>query len=119
MAYTEEELKKELESKEYEYGFYTDIESDTFPKGINEEIVMAMGVPTSAKGFVGALEAVRAAGHVVAICTGRNRQSLESLLDRSGWHPADLPKVLHPLGGKPLLAHVIDTAGALGAGAAR
>ena len=32
MAYTEEELKKELETKEYEYGFYTDIKSDTFPK---------------------------------------------------------------------------------------
>jgi Fe-S cluster assembly protein SufB len=42
MAYTEEELKKELESKEYAYGFYTDIESDTFPKGINEEIVIAI-----------------------------------------------------------------------------
>ena len=42
MAYTEEELKKELESKEYEYGFYTDIESDTFPKGINEEVVIAI-----------------------------------------------------------------------------
>jgi hydroxymethylpyrimidine pyrophosphatase-like HAD family hydrolase len=41
-----------------------------------------------------ALEAARAAGHVVAICTGRNRQSLDSLLDRSGWHPRDLPKVL-------------------------
>ena len=27
MAYTEEELKKELETKEYEYGFYTDIDS--------------------------------------------------------------------------------------------
>ncbi|XLS29376.1 Fe-S cluster assembly protein SufB [Flavobacteriaceae bacterium M23B6Z8] len=39
MAYTEEELKKELETKEYEYGFYTDIESDTFPVGLNEEIV--------------------------------------------------------------------------------
>ena len=39
MAYTEEELKKELETKEYEYGFYTDIESDTFPIGLNEEIV--------------------------------------------------------------------------------
>ena len=25
MGYTEEELKKELETKEYEYGFYTDI----------------------------------------------------------------------------------------------
>ena len=34
MAYTEEELKKELETKEYEYGFYTDIESDTFPSWI-------------------------------------------------------------------------------------
>ena len=42
MAYTEEELKKELETKEYEYGFYTDIESDTLPKGISEEIVIAI-----------------------------------------------------------------------------
>lgn len=42
MAYTEEELKKELETKEYEYGFYTDIESDTFPVGLNEEIVIAI-----------------------------------------------------------------------------
>ena len=39
MAYTEEELKKELETKEYEYGFYTDIDSDTFPSGLNKEIV--------------------------------------------------------------------------------
>ena len=42
MAYTEEDLKKELETKEYEYGFYTDIESDTLPKGLNEEIVIAI-----------------------------------------------------------------------------
>lgn len=42
MAYTEEELKKELETKEYEYGFYTDIKSDTFPKGLNEAIVIAI-----------------------------------------------------------------------------
>ncbi len=42
MAYTEEELKKELETKEYEYGFYTDIESDTFPKGLNEDIVIGI-----------------------------------------------------------------------------
>lgn len=39
MAYTEEELKKELETKEYEYGFYTDIESDTFPVGLNEDVI--------------------------------------------------------------------------------
>jgi len=43
---------------------------------------------------IAALEAVRAAGHVVAICTGRNRRSLGSLLARSGWQPDDLPQVL-------------------------
>ena len=42
MGYTEEELKKELETKEYEYGFYTDIESDTFPVGLNENIIKAI-----------------------------------------------------------------------------
>ncbi|WP_430614664.1 Fe-S cluster assembly protein SufB [Flavobacterium sp. JP2137] len=42
--YTEEELKKELETKEYEYGFYTDIESETFPIGLNESIVRAISL---------------------------------------------------------------------------
>ena len=40
--YTEDDLKKELETQEYEYGFYTDIESETFPKGINADIVKAI-----------------------------------------------------------------------------
>ncbi len=40
--YTEEELKKELETKEYEYGFYTNLESETFPVGLNEDIVRAI-----------------------------------------------------------------------------
>lgn len=42
MKYTEDDLKKELETQEYEYGFYTDIESDTFPKGLNKDIVRAI-----------------------------------------------------------------------------
>lgn len=42
MAYTEEQLEKDLKNKEYEYGFYTDIESDTFPVGLNEDIVRAI-----------------------------------------------------------------------------
>ena len=29
----------EFESKEYKYGFYTDIETEEFPKGLNEEII--------------------------------------------------------------------------------
>ena len=40
--YTEDDLKKELETKEYEYGFYTDIESDTLPVGLNEKIIIAI-----------------------------------------------------------------------------
>ena len=40
--FTENDLKKDLETKEYEYGFYTDIESETFPIGLNEDIVKAI-----------------------------------------------------------------------------
>ncbi len=42
MKYTEDDLKKELESKEYEYGFTTNIESDTFPIGLSEDVVRAI-----------------------------------------------------------------------------
>ena len=41
MAYTEEELKKELESKEYAYGFYRH-RVGYFPVGLNEEVVRAI-----------------------------------------------------------------------------
>jgi Fe-S cluster assembly protein SufB len=42
MKYTEEDLKDDLKTKEYEYGFYTDIASETFPIGLNEDIVRAI-----------------------------------------------------------------------------
>ena len=44
MAYTEKELKKEMETKEYQYGFYTDIDSETFPVGLNEEVVRGISL---------------------------------------------------------------------------
>ena len=40
--YTEDDLREELKTKEYEYGFYTDIKSETFPKGLNENIIKAI-----------------------------------------------------------------------------
>jgi Fe-S cluster assembly protein SufB len=40
--YTEEDLKEELQTKEYEYGFYTELNAETFPVGLNEEIVRAI-----------------------------------------------------------------------------
>ncbi len=39
MAYSEGDLKKDLENKEYEFGFVTDIESEKAPKGLNEDII--------------------------------------------------------------------------------
>ena len=42
--YTEDDLKIELETKEYEYGFYTDLKSETFPIGLNEDIVRAISL---------------------------------------------------------------------------
>ena len=40
--YTEDDLREELKTKEYEYGFYTEMDSDTFPVGLNENIVRAI-----------------------------------------------------------------------------
>ena len=41
-----------------------------------------------------ALDAVRAAGHVLALCTGRNLNSVRGLMEQSNWGPEDLPMVL-------------------------
>ena len=32
-------MSNEFESKEYKYGFYTDIETEEFPKGLNEDVI--------------------------------------------------------------------------------
>lgn len=43
---------------------------------------------------VAALEAVRNSEHILALCTGRNTRSINSLMEKSGWQPKDLPVVL-------------------------
>jgi len=50
--YTEDDLREELKTKEYEYGFYTDIESDTFPIGLNEEVVRAISMKKEEPGWM-------------------------------------------------------------------
>ena len=42
MKYTEDDLKEELKTKQYEYGFYSDFESETFAKVLNEDVVRAI-----------------------------------------------------------------------------
>jgi len=37
--YTEDDLKEDLKTQEYEFGFTTDIKSEKIPKGLNEDIV--------------------------------------------------------------------------------
>lgn len=37
--YTENELAEDLENQEYKFGFTTDIESDTIPKGLSEDVI--------------------------------------------------------------------------------
>ncbi len=41
-----------------------------------------------------AMDAVRAAGRVLALCTGRNLNSIRGLMKHSSWDPEDLPMVL-------------------------
>ena len=39
MSTTETKTIEELTNKEYKYGFVTDIEADTLPKGLNEDVI--------------------------------------------------------------------------------
>ncbi|MBN1989883.1 MAG: Fe-S cluster assembly protein SufB [Bacteroidales bacterium] len=39
MASDQDKILNEVTSGEYKYGFYTDIETDTIPKGLNEDVV--------------------------------------------------------------------------------
>ena len=52
MAYTEEELKKELEQKEYQYGFTTNIDAETFPVGLSKEIVKKISAKKNEPGWM-------------------------------------------------------------------
>ena len=38
-GYTEEQLAKDLENSEYQYGFVSDIDSDVVPAGLNESVI--------------------------------------------------------------------------------
>lgn len=38
-AYTEDELARELENQEYKYGFVSNFDTDTVPKGLNEDVI--------------------------------------------------------------------------------
>jgi len=42
MSNNEDKIIKDLSDKEYDAGFVTDIDSDVFPKGLNEEIIKAI-----------------------------------------------------------------------------
>jgi Fe-S cluster assembly protein SufB len=50
--YTEDDLREELKTKEYEYGFYTDIDSETFPIGLDESIVRAISKKKEEPGWM-------------------------------------------------------------------
>ncbi len=42
--YTEDNLREELKTQEYEYGFYTYLDAETFPKGLNEDVIRAISL---------------------------------------------------------------------------
>ena len=39
IKYTEDDLKEDLKTQEYEFGFTTDVKSEKIPKGLNEDII--------------------------------------------------------------------------------
>jgi Fe-S cluster assembly protein SufB len=52
MSSTEVSKIEELANKEYKYGFVTDIEADTLPKGLNEDIIRQLSVKKNEPEFM-------------------------------------------------------------------
>lgn len=52
MSTTETKLIEELANQEYKYGFVTDIESDTIPKGLNEDVIRLISLKKNEPEFM-------------------------------------------------------------------
>lgn len=52
MATEQDKLLDEVTQSEYKYGFYTDIEADTLPKGINEDIIRQLSAKKNEPEFM-------------------------------------------------------------------
>ena len=52
MENNHDEIIKEVTKNEYKYGFYTDIETDTLPKGLNEDIVRMISAKKDEPGWL-------------------------------------------------------------------
>jgi len=42
MKKEQDKILSEVTGSDYKYGFYTDIDADTFPPGLNEDVVRAI-----------------------------------------------------------------------------
>ena len=52
MASEQDKILDEVTQSEYKYGFYTDIESDTLPKGLNEDIIRQLSAKKNEPEFM-------------------------------------------------------------------
>ncbi len=52
MENNHDEVIREVTQNEYKYGFYTDIETDTLPKGLNEDIVRMISAKKDEPGWL-------------------------------------------------------------------
>jgi len=52
MENNQDEVLREVTQSEYKYGFYTDIETETIPKGLNEEIIRIISAKKKEPGWL-------------------------------------------------------------------
>lgn len=73
---TNENILEQVTSSEYKYGFYTDIENDLAPKGLNEDIVRLI---STKKGRAGMDAGIQAESFSALADTQRTRMGTPSL----------------------------------------
>ena len=59
---TSTETIEQLATREYKYGFYTDVEADTIPKGLNEDVVRLISAEEGGAGVAARVAAQGVSG---------------------------------------------------------
>ena len=52
MENSQDKILSDLTQNDYKYGFVTDIETDTIPKGLNEDIIRMISAKKNEPGFL-------------------------------------------------------------------
>ena len=93
MAEKDKELIENIEKQEYKYGFTSDIETETIPRGLNEEVVRLISTKKGEPEWMTEFR-LKAYRHWLTMTMPRSVASFSCRMNHSFWGALPEPNVL-------------------------